>query len=139
MPLWGCAAQNNLIRKAQSILNTAARWTSGLPRRTRTQTLMDTNNWLNIREMIRYHGLVLTWKMMHKDRPKKLADMLDKTDDLKIRTKQPRIQFTERTFRQKGSNDWNELPDEVRSMENIARFKKTIKGWIKDRRDQTPD
>ena len=35
MPLWG-SVQNNMIRKAQSILNKAARWTSGLGRRTRT-------------------------------------------------------------------------------------------------------
>ena len=139
MPLWGSAAQNNLMRKAQSILNTAARWTSGLPRRTRTQTLMDSNNWLNIREMVQYHRLVLIWKMTHKSRPKKLADMLERTEDLGIRIKQPRIQFTDRTFRQKGSNDWNELPEVVRKIDNIVRFKKTLKGWIKDRRDQTPD
>ena len=57
IPLWG-SVQNNLLRKAQTILNKAARWTSGLSRRTRTDTLMRVNDWLNVREMIFYHGVI---------------------------------------------------------------------------------
>ena len=50
MPLWGGGgATEAYLRKAQVILNTAARWATGLDRRTKTTTLMKTAGWMTIR------------------------------------------------------------------------------------------
>ena len=48
MPLWGGAGLT-YINKAQTLLNSTARWCTGLPKRTKTSTLMERTGWLSIR------------------------------------------------------------------------------------------
>ena len=51
LPLWGTAPET-YIRKAQILLNSAARWITGLTRRTRIRDLMDAVGWLTIKEQV---------------------------------------------------------------------------------------
>ena len=52
MLLWGGASQI-LIDRAQVILNKAARWATGLDRRTKISQLMETAGWFSIKEQIK--------------------------------------------------------------------------------------
>ena len=51
MPLWGSAAESH-INKAQILLNTAARWVTGLGKKTKIRSLMEAADWLSIREQV---------------------------------------------------------------------------------------
>ena len=108
-------------------------------RRTRTDTLMKTNDWLNVREMIFYHGAIQIWKMIYTGKPRHLARKLETNVDQEVIITEPRLQFTERTFIYRSSKNWNEIPAETRMIVTISKFKKSLKKWIKDRRNQTPD
>ena len=48
--IWGGGTEN-LISKAQILLNKTARWASGLPKRTKIITLMESLDWLTVKEM----------------------------------------------------------------------------------------
>ena len=78
-------------------------------------------------------------KMINNGRPRHLAKKLELTEDLKIAITEPRLQFTERTFSHRSRKNWNEVPEELRRIVTISKFKKSLKKWIKDKRDQTPD
>ena len=138
LPIWG-ATQNNTMRKAQTILNKAGRWTTGLPRSTRTEDLMKANDWLSIREMTNYHSLVLMWKTVHRKRPKTMHKILQLDMDNKIQNPKPRLQFSSRTYRHRTSVEWNTLPEDIRNKPTLGSYKRTLKTWIKERRQQTPD
>ena len=66
----------------------------------------------------------MIWKMIHRRRPLHLARILEMSEDLKIIFTEPRLQFTARTFRQRSSKDWNDLPETLRRTDSIAKLKK---------------
>ena len=138
LPLWG-GSQGNLTRKAQGILNKAARWATGLPRKTRTTVLMRETNWLSIREMTYQHGAVLMWKILHTRRPLQMYRRMTIKDDWSLDTKEPRLQFTTRTYRHQATKNWNEIPEAIRTISTVSSFKRALKTWIKGRRSQEPD
>ena len=45
--IWG-GTTRNYRRRAQNVLNIAARWVTGLPRKTRISTLMESAGWLDV-------------------------------------------------------------------------------------------
>ena len=54
--------QDKYLNKIQVILSNTIRFVTGAHRRTKTNTLMNSVNWMNIREMITLQTLVMTWK-----------------------------------------------------------------------------
>ena len=138
MPMWGSSTRN-YIRKAQTLWNKTARWTSGLRRRTRTTKLMKYNDWLSVQEMITLHTTVLMWKTIHMRKPKHIYDKLTVLDDLKIEEQEPRLQLTKRSYRHRAILHWNELTTEMRENDSIAGFKRSLKSWIKNKRSPEPD
>ena len=134
--IWG-ASTTNQTRRAQVLLNTTARWVTGLRKQTRVRTLMETLGWLTICEMNTLHSCMLMWKMIHHEKPGHLASRIEMEEDLKIKVTETRLQFTQRSFRWKTSIFWNTLPDEVRMETSILKFKKGVKTWIVSRRDAT--
>ena len=97
LPLWA-SSQNTQMRRAQVILNKAARWTSALPRRTRTSKLMSENNWLSVQEMARYQEAIMMWKLIHRGKPGHIYNKLQIADDLKVINQEPRLQFSKNNF-----------------------------------------
>ena len=138
MPLWG-SSQNNLMRKAQSIWNRAARRASGLNRRTRTTKLMTENDWMNIREMTRFHSAVLLWKAVHTKSHRHMYRKLEITPDYRITVPEHRLQMTGRSLRIRAATEWNQMPDYLRKENSISRYKRTLKKWIKENRQQDLD
>ena len=84
MPLWGGAAPAN-IKKAQVVMNSAARWATGLPKRTRITTLMARAG---------LSTMVQAWKLVYLKTPRRLLERTTITDDLKLEVQTPRLQFS---------------------------------------------
>ena len=138
IPLWGSSTKN-YMRKAQAVWNKTARWTTGLNRRTRTKELMVQNNWLTVQEMVRYHSTVLMWKTIYNRKPRHIFNKLDIDENYKIDQNESRLQFTRRGYRHRTTTHWNEMTEDLRTNQSIASFKKSLKSWIIDRRNQEPD
>ena len=68
MPLWG-GAGHTYIQKVQTIMNVAARWVSGMGKRTRTSKLMDRVGWFSAKELIRISTALQTWKCIYFQKP----------------------------------------------------------------------
>ena len=85
MPLWGSAAEVHLNR-AQVLLNTAARWITGLGRKTKVRMLMEELDWLTIREQVMVSTAIQTWKLVHLGVPAWLLDRMRILHDKKIET-----------------------------------------------------
>ena len=114
IPVWGATTANQL-RGAQVLLNKSARWVTGKARRTRVDELMESAGWLKINEMNLLHSCLLMWKTVHLQKPEHLYGRLTISEDLKLRTKRTRLQFTEKGWRWKTSEVWNTIPDEIRT------------------------
>ena len=123
MLLWGGGAKTH-IRKAQVILNAAARWATGLGKRTRVLTLMERTGLLTIKEQTRLSTAVLTWKIVYLDRPARTASKIQVTVDLKIQVERPRLQITPACFRWWADREWNELSTDLRHVANVSNFQK---------------
>ena len=109
LPLWG-GATTKYIKKAQVIWNTAARWATGLSRRTRTSELMKAAGWMSIEELVKVSTAILTWKLVHSRKPARLLDRMVVTEDYRIETQQPRLQFSKKCYRWRACEQWNKYP-----------------------------
>ena len=98
MSLWVLAAEVHL-RKAQILLNLAARWITCLGRWTKIRHLMQAVNWLTVKEQVRLTTVVQTWKLVHHQRPPRLLDRMHITEDLLIETQRPQLQFSTNCYR----------------------------------------
>ena len=137
--IWG-GATPNLIRRAQTIQNAAARWVSGRKRSTKISTLLEATNWFSIREMTRLNSANIIWKTLNKKTPANLHEQLiwDR-QSLDIEISEPRLQFSRRNFSHRESLNWNEIPCHIRKLSNIGNFKKHMKIWVKSLRPRMPD
>ena len=137
MPLWG-GAPESLIKKAQVIQNAAARWSTGLGRRTRVTRLLDKTGWLSMEEQIRQTTAVFTWKLVHLGKPRRLLDRLQLNQDLSITINPPRLLFTKNCLRWRAVAQWNDLPQFLRDMATVGPFKKHLKKLILSERTWDP-
>ena len=137
MPLWG-SATDSWINKAQIVLNTAARWVTGLNKRTKITVLMESTGWMTIREQIRAATALLTWKTINYSKPQRLKDRWQIDQELKIEINRPRLQFAETCLRWRGPMEWNQLDAELRKDKSINCFKRRLKRQILDERDWDP-
>ena len=137
LPLWGSTSSTNL-RRAQIIVNNAARWASGLGRRTRISTLMKAVDWMTVKELVMMSTLTLTWKLVHQGLPLRLSENMQVTDDCKIITGDARLLLCKDAFRWRAARTWNELEHSIRNEKSIAKFKRLVRVKIKSQRDARP-
>ena len=93
LPLWGGATESHL-KKAQVIINTAARWVTGLSKRTRITELIKQTGWLTIKEQVKLSTAIFTWKVVNLGIPRRLEDRMTLTNEYRITTQEPRLQFS---------------------------------------------
>ena len=77
----------NYLRKAQAALNKVARWMAGLERRTKVSELMRKSGLHSIREMIKYHSLMLMWKVICQEKPKHLYNKIKLMTTFRLKNK----------------------------------------------------
>ena len=135
--IWGNTTPNYITR-AQIVLNMAARVVTQKDKFTSQKTLMNECGWLNIRELTMYHSLTQLWKTVWWHIPGHLDDRISITDDNNtLMTSKPRLQITMNGYRQQSVKNWNLLPAQLRTEKNISRFKKGVKNWLAELRNQT--
>ena len=135
--MWGNTTPNYITR-AQVVLNAAARVVTQKDKFTSQKTLMKECRWLNIRELTTYHSLTQLWKTVWWHIPGHLDARITTTDDHNtLLTANPRLLITRNGYRQQSIKNWNSLPAHLRTEMSISRFKKGVKNWLADLRNQT--
>ena len=136
-PLWG-GASDAYIKKAQVVLNTTARWMTGLCRMTRISKLMKAADLLTVKEQIKISTGIQTWKIVHLNLPQRLRERMHVTIDLLIEVDRPRLQFTQECFRWRATTLWNTLDLDLRQETSLGKFKRMLRRHILDQRPPDP-
>ena len=133
MPLWGEAPPSQ-INKIQIVMNSIARWATGLPKRTKISKLLEKTGWFSIREAIRISTIIQIWKIIHYGKPQRLLERMTVNEELDISVKAPRLVMSRNCFRWRGPRDWNALPRDLREINTLGTFKRKLKRHIRDLR-----
>ena len=84
------------------------------------------------------HGSLLQsaqlWKTVRWEFPAHFNGLITLDEEDKLSTVRPRLQLTETSFIHKSINTWNLLPLHIRTETRLARFKSSVKEWLKERR-----
>ena len=129
----------------QVLQNKAARIVTKLPWMTPTSVLLTQCGWLSVLQLIKYHSLVLMFKVKKDKRPHYIYEKIGATAGRSTRQEEERlanhILKDERGFETATAlksyvprtiGDWNNLPDYLRKMDNLKLFKPKLKLWIKE-------
>ena len=132
--LWG-NTNPSILKKVQTTMNSAARLVLECKKTTRQSSLMEGCNWLNIQELTEFQSLIQLFKTVRWNAPVRLRRQFEiEADDL-ITTNLPRLQITARAWRNNATEQWNNLPVDIRSQTNLTKFKPQLRRWLKDRRE----
>ena len=86
--IYGCMTDNH-EKKIHTIMNRAARFICNASKRTNTMKLMTSCKWLSFREMVKYHSLILLWKITRLGKPDILAHKFTLDENNLLETKSP--------------------------------------------------
>ena len=129
LPVYG-GTDRKYLNKLQVIINNTARFVTGLGRRINKQTLMEACGWLDIDELVQYHSLVQLWRIINLKVPMHIYRKLIINENFTVETLNPRLQNTMTSFRWWTIRAWNDLSQDIRSIQTLPNFKKQVKIWI---------
>ena len=132
--LWGNTTKNQ-VQKAQICLNSAARFVLDVPKTTKQIDLMKNCNWLSIAELTIYHSILQLFKVVRWGTPIYMQDRIHIETDSTLTTNIPRLMITRDSWRFSTTRQWNLLPMEIRTENNLKKFKKILRRHIVDSRD----
>ena len=125
LPMWGELPQRDM-KMLQILMNKCAHMILGLPRKTRTRTLMIECRWLYFRELIVFHSLVQMFKIVNFGTPVNIRRKLTIDPDRKIHTSIGRLKITRDSFCWRTIRAWNLLPAHLINCVKLSTFKKDL-------------
>ena len=134
---WGGGATNNYIVQAQRLQNKVARWITRDSKKVKIRTLLENCKWMSINEMTIYHSTIQLWKLFNTGKPEFMAKIIKLEDDNSIKINPPRLQFTQKGWRWRSIETWNQLPGDIKEIKTLQLMKRKVKAWIIDRRNVT--
>ena len=96
--------------------------------------------WLTVAQLAVYHTVLSVFKIRKSEEPEYLFQKLSH-DNLRGNIIIPvtQLSLAMKSFCWRGAEDWNRLPDEIRSMDNIGQFKAKLKEWTGQNIHRFPD
>ena len=129
----------NLIRRLELIQNNAARVVLRKRKFDHVTPLLKELHWLPIHQRIMYKVNLMTYKALHGLAPKYIADMLIAYTPQRALRSSSKGLLQEQKSRLKTAGDrafsisapklWNQLPEHLRTCEDLNSFKKTLKTY----------
>ena len=136
IPLWG-GCEKFLIRALQIIQNKAARSVTKLGIFTPVQTLLRQCGWLSVNQLVFFHTVISLYKTRQNETPKYLYDMTSTELNYRIRAENPGKLRTvadyipeHKSYKWRSTRFWNQLPPEIKLMNNLIQFKGKLKSWV---------
>ena len=144
IPLWG-GCEEFLIKALQVVQNKAARFVANKGQLTSTKMLLKECGWLSVSQLVFYHSVILLFKVKRAEQPTYIFGMTGsvKNERYGARSSQvgalrvigsrfPRHSLNENSFRWRSTRYWNQLPAQLRTMDEVNKFKKSLKSWVQD-------
>ena len=139
--LWG-GCEGYLLQSLQTQLNKAARLVTGMSHFTPTRRLMKLCGWLTVKQLVKYHTIIMVHKTVMNNRPLYISSRFSTEYSYSTRmsnsggvrldeTYRYRTDLAMRSFRFRGVHDYNEIPAEIRGTRNLESFKIKLKKWMK--------
>ena len=131
------------LDRLQSVINAAARLTTGASRYDHVTPLLKDLHWLRVPERISFKLCVLVHRCLHGMAPRYLQDMIQPVSLVSARRRlrsssssllvvppTRRATLGDRAFAVAGPRTWNDLPDFVTDCQSLCTFKKYLKTYL---------
>ena len=138
--LWG-GTEDYLLNSLQIIQNKAARCVTKRGIYTPVTELMKQCGWLNVRQLVFYHSVVLIHKTLRTGFPNYIYNKLEKdfpyhtrlasSESIRMGSQfRSKLTLTENSFMNRATSSYNLLPATMRQLDSMEVFKKRLKPWI---------
>ena len=138
--LWGgCEAY--LLNSLQIIQNKAARCVTRRGIYTPVSELLRQCGWLSVRQLVYYHSVMLIYKTLKTGLPRYIYNKL--ATDFPYNTRlaasesirmgpetKPRLVLTEKSFINRATSSYNQLPASIKQAPTVEVFKRRLKPWV---------
>ena len=129
-----------LLSCLQIVQNTAARCVTRLRWNTQVSVLLLQCGWLSVRQMVFFHTMVQVFKTRLERKPVYLYDKLSKSFSYRTRlasengireTETIKSDLRKKGFVHRSTQQWNNLPLNLKNLETLKKFKTELKSWTK--------
>ena len=135
--LWG-GAEDYLLQVVQ---NKAVRFVTRAQKDTSLSSMRNSCGWLNVRQLVFYHSVILIQKTLITGYPSYIYDQLPTEYSRNTRlassnalrlalVKRATLTLTERSFIHRASTSYNMIPAELRQLRKMSSFKSKLKIWV---------
>ena len=126
---WGGANKSDL-QDLQVMQNCAAQVVLNLPPRTHRDTMYSKLGWLTINQLVFFHSVVAVYNIRKSQEPEYLSSLLSQDNIRKnIIIPHSTLSLARKSFCYRSAESWNIVPEQIRSLEKIASFKRELKKW----------
>ena len=138
--LWG-GTEEFLLNSLQIVQNKAARFVTRRDRYTPVVELLRQCGWLSVRQLVFFHSASLIYKTIKTTYPKYLSSKLSSEIPYNTRLAQSdavrmgpefkaKLELTEKSFMNRGTVSFNQLPSDIRQTTKVESFRKKLKVWV---------
>ena len=130
---------NKTIKRYQVIQNICAKLVLGRPKYSSSTKALKSLHWLPIQQRITYKIGLLTFKCINKAAPKYLQELISIREpiweNMRLNNKGPILEVPKfkhktsaaRSFKYANPKTWNSFPKQIRTCDNLTRFKTLLK------------
>ena len=138
VPLYG-GCPDYLLNSLQILQNKAARLVTKSSWFTPTSTMLQQVGWLNIRQLIAYHSLIMIYQIKHEKKPSYIFDRISATFNVATRfaetnaikdSRTMKTNIGKQSFLPRTISAWNRLPVDLRTTSSLEKFKSCLKHWV---------
>ena len=138
--LWG-GAEDYLLQALQVVQNKAVRFVTRAQKDTSLSSMRNSCGWLNVRQLVFYHSVILIQKTLITGYRRYIYDQLPTKYSRNTRlassnalrlalVKRATLTLTERSFIHRASTSYNMIPAELRQLRKMSSFKSKLKIWV---------
>ena len=130
LPLFG-GCESYELSALQVMQNKAARIVCLLSSRVSRQEMFRNLNWLSVKQLIFYHTALTTYRIRNSGQPEYLSTIMSK-DNMRGNIIVPNctLSLAKRSYCFRGADEWNNLPNSLRDICSVRKFKIELKRWI---------
>ena len=141
--LWG-GTEDFLLNSLQIVQNKAARCVARRGKYTPVAELLKQCGWLSVRQLVFFHSVALIFKTLKTSYPKYIFSKLNsdfpyntrlaQTESVRMGSQfKSKLDLTEKSFMNRATVSFNQLPATLRQIPTIEAFKKKLKVWVKEK------
>ena len=136
LPLYGGCDKGSL-NSLQVMQNKAARVVTLAPQGTSRKDMFSQLKWFSVKQLLFYHTALATFRIRKSGEPEDIYGIMSYDNNRgNIIVPNTHLSLAKVSYCFRGASEWNQIPQCIRSSENISRFKVNLRKWIFDNVDQ---